>query len=112
MSVQVIPLTASPNQSLIVHVSINGQSLDLYLYLHYNEIAGYWVMTVRLSPSADPILDSVPFITGQEPAGNILGQFDYLGIGGMTIINTSQGTNDYPDNSQLGTDFQLIVYDN
>ena len=48
---------------------------------------------------------------GLEPAGNILGQFGYMGLGGATIINVSGVAQDYPDNTDLGSDFNLLWYD-
>jgi uncharacterized protein DUF6983 len=92
-----------------VPLNINGVSFDIGLNLHYNEIAGYWVMTLTNAQGAI-LLDSIPLMTGSEPAGNILGQYAYLGLGGMTVINASQA-NDYPTNTQLGKDFFLISYD-
>jgi hypothetical protein len=111
MASQLIPLTSSPNQTLRVSLNVNGAALDLYLYLHYNEIAQYWVMTVS-NASGTVLIDSVPFITGNEPAGNLLGQFAYLGLGGATIINASQVPSpSVPNNSDLGSDFVLVWYD-
>jgi hypothetical protein len=108
---QLIPLSTAPNQTLIASLSIDGGTIDLQLGLHYNEIAGWWVMTVSDS-QGDVILDSIPFITGSIPAGNILGQYEYLEIGGAVIINASQAANDYPNNTQLGVDFYLLWIDN
>jgi hypothetical protein len=108
---QLIPLTSAPNQSLVVSLNINGVAVDLYFFLHYNEIAGYWVMTIS-SASGAVILDSIPLVTGNAPAGNLLGQFEYLGIGGATVVNAGQVILDYPDNADLGTDFLMLWYDN
>jgi hypothetical protein len=111
MSNQLVPLTTAPNQKLVVSLSVNGQSFDLLLSIHYNEIAGWWVVTIA-DAAGVVLLDSIPFVTGSEPAGNILGQFEYMGLGGATIINASQAANDYPNNTQLGVDFYLVWYDN
>jgi hypothetical protein len=111
LSAQLVPLTTAPNQQLVVSLNVNGVAIDLYISLHYNEIAGWWVMTIA-NAAGQILLSSVPFITGSEPAGNLLGQFQYMGFGGATVINASQAANDFPSNTQLGADFFLVWYDN
>ena len=103
--VQVSPL---PNQTLAVVLSVDGASLALNLVFHYNEIADYWAMSVY-DQNFNLYVDSIPLVTGNDPACNILKQFYYLVIGSCFILNTS-GTNppDYPGNSDLGTNFQII----
>jgi hypothetical protein len=111
MSSQLVPLTTAPNQSLIVSLSVNGESIDLDIDLHYNEVAGYWVMAISTA-QLGLLLDSIPLVSGNAPVGNLLGQFEYLEIGGFTLVNASQVALDYPNNTDLGTDFLCIWYDN
>jgi len=106
---QLLPLNNLPNQTIQVALEVDGQSVTRQLYLHYNEIAGYWVMTISDS-SGNVLLDSVPLIGGQAPAGNLLAQFAYLGLGGASILNASGIDEDYPDNTNLGSDFDLVWY--
>ncbi len=87
--VQNIPLNNSPNQEWDVAVNVDGVPVTLVLTLRYNEIAKYWVATVRDS-QGDLLVDSVPFVTGEGISQNILGQFAYLAIGSATIYNASQ----------------------
>jgi hypothetical protein len=111
MSAQIIPLTPDPNQTFEVPLSIDNTVKSLYLTLRYNEIAQYWVMTVKDSQN-NIILDSIPFITGNVPSGNILRQFAYLKIGAAYILNASEVVSpDYPNNQNLGTDFVLLWTD-
>lgn len=110
-SAQVLPLTPAPNQTLQAPLNIDGGTTPLNLVLHYNEIAAYWIMSI-FDTAGNLILDSVPLVAGNAPAGNILGQFAYLGIGSFYLLNVS-GDNSIqvPDNTNLGTLF-LLVWDN
>lgn len=108
---QLVPLTNAPNQSLIVPLNIDGVVRQFYWELRYNEIAGYWALSISDS-SNTLIIDSLPLITGDFPAGNVLGQFAHLGIGSIVIVNAGNvPTPNYPDGSTLGTDFVLVVGD-
>lgn len=107
MSDQIIPLTNSPNQKLQVAVQVDGAILSLALAINYNEMAGYWVMGVSL-PSGPLIIGGLPLLTGGWPAANILGQFQWLGIGSCYLINSGQSNSDYPDDTELGNDFFLL----
>lgn len=105
---QIIPLSALPNQSLVVPLNIDGGVTDYTLVLRYNEVAEFWVLTLSNS-SGTLILDSIPFVTGNTPAGNILGQYAYLKVGSAYILNVSSVSSpDYPNNLDLGTDFVLL----
>ncbi len=107
MSDQIIPLSNSPNQLFAIPLNVDGSVLTLNFTMRYNEIADYWVMTIRDS-QGNLILDSVPLVTGLFPAANILGQFAYLEIGSAFVINISQVKSpNFPNNTDLGTDFQL-----
>lgn len=109
MGNQLVPLSNAPNQSLVVPLNIDGGVTDLYFRLVFNEVAQYWVITI-LDASGNILLDSIPLITGNAPAANVLGQFKYMNLGSAQIINASGKllTNDYPTKVDLGTDFVLI----
>src|SRR5580698_7360390 len=107
MSSQIVPVNSNPNSTIIVNLGVNGATLTLQLSFHYNEIAQYWEMTINDS-SGNLVLASIPLITGDDPAGNILRQYEYLGIGSATVVNAGQVPNDYPNNTQLGGPFQLL----
>lgn len=102
---QLIPLTTAPNQKFMVPLNIDGGVMDIYFDpLRYNEIAKYWVATLKDS-TGNIVLDSVPFITGI----NLLQQFAYLGIGSAVIVNASNvKAPDFPNSLNLGTDFYLL----
>ena len=108
MADQIIALDNSPNQSFQVTVNVNGSLIKLALTLGYNAMAGYWVMSIS-GLSGNLLLDSIPLVTGNWPAANLLAQFQYLGIGSVYVLNVSGPLSiDYPDNTDLGSDFQLL----
>lgn len=112
MSTQIIPLTSDPNQTFEIKVEVNDKNISLGFVVRYNEIAGYWVITIS-DPDTDTILiDSVPLVGGDYPAANLLGQFDYLRIGSAYLIKATATPADRPDDTSLGTDFVLVWGDN
>ena len=137
MSLQVITLTNSPNQSYTVNLNVDGSPLTLNITISYNEMAQYWILAIY-SANNQLLIDSVPMLTGNYPAGNLLEQQKYLNIGSWYVVNVSnlsvdagtetgygegpygaggyggelgQGGFDYPNSTNLGTDFQLWVDD-
>lgn len=107
MANQIIPLSTAPAQSLQVALSVDGRPITLRLTIRYNEMAGYWVMAIADSTGV-LLLDSIPLVTGSYPAANLLQQYAYLGIGSAYIINASGVAQDYPNATDLGSDFVLL----
>jgi len=110
---QIIPLTNSPNQTFTTTLTVDSSNLTLTMFVRYNVIAEYWVLTIINTSTQAIILDSIPLITGVYPASNILEQYAYLQIGSAYIINTDNAVLDYPDDStnSLGSDFVLLWSD-
>ena len=108
MADQIIPLTNSPNQAFTVSLAVDGGTKLLTFNLHFAEKAGYWVMSVTDALTGVLLLGSIPLITGAYPNGNLIGQFAYLGIGSAYLPNVSGSQMDYPDDTNLGTDFVLV----
>lgn len=113
MSNQIVPLTNSPNQNFQVTLNVNNAILKLQLGISYNEFGQYWIMQIA-DNNGNILLADVPLITGTYPAANILGQYEYLQIGSAYMLNISNGTtaNDFPNDSDLGSDFILLWGDN
>jgi hypothetical protein len=108
MATQKIPLDNSPNQTFQCTLTVGSRNITLSFKLCYNEMAGYWCMTITDPITGSLILDSIPLITGQNPAANILEPHAYLDIGSAFIVNVSGSPMDFPDDTNLGTDFVLI----
>jgi len=70
-------------------------------------MANYWVATIADVSTGQIILDSLPLVTGQYPAANLLGQYAYLGLGSAVVLNMENSPLDYPDSETLGTIFLL-----
>jgi hypothetical protein len=105
---QLVPLNCSPNQTITLALTVDGASLTLQVVLRYNGIAKYWAMTI-LNAQGVLLADSVPLITGNDPACNLLRQLSYLQIGSCFIINQSGQTNpNYPNNTNLGSTMVMI----
>ncbi len=107
MASQIVPVSSAPAQSLAVSLDIDGRTVSLQLRLRFSEMAGYWVLTIADRAGA-LLVDSVPLLTGDYPAANLLGQHAYLGIGSAYVINASGVAGDYPDAGNLGSDFLLL----
>jgi len=108
---QIVPLNSDPNQSLLVPLGIDGGTMQLSMFLHYNQVAQYWLGSL-VDSSGNLLLDSLPLVTGNAPAGNLLKQFAWLSIGSATVISVSgDPTKQVPDDTDLGTDFLLLWSD-
>jgi hypothetical protein len=110
MSSQIVPLTSAPNQSFTVQLTVNGQPLTLNIALSFSEMAGYWQMAI-FDSNNNPLLASVPLITGWWPSANLFAQYQYLKIGSAYLLNTGNATTDYPGSNNLGQ-FSLLWGDN
>lgn len=104
---QIIPLTTSPNQSLNVALNVDGNVLRLRLTIYFSEMAQYWTMDIS-DAAGNALVSSVPLITGDWPAANVLAQYGYLKIGSAFVINVGQVSDDYPNADELGNAFVLL----
>jgi hypothetical protein len=109
---QIVQLNSSPNQRLSVPLYVNGANLVLQFAVRFAEMLGYWIMSIY-DQSGNLILGTVPLVTGSYPGANILAPFAYMQIGSAQVINASGVSNpDFPNSSDLGTDFVLLWDDN
>lgn len=108
MSYVVIPLTSEPDQSFDCVIPVDGRNIALSLRLRFNTSANYWVLTIADPKTKVVILDSIPMLTGDYPAADILGQYTYLRLGSACIVKAGNSSLDYPDDLSLGTDFVLV----
>jgi hypothetical protein len=109
IGLQEIPLDNTPNHTFDIMLDVDGETRGFRFTMRYNTIAEYWVMTV-IDPVANVfLLDSIPLLTGDFPAGNLLRQHGHLEIGCATVVKSgSPKLTDYPDDTTLGTDFILL----
>ena len=106
----IIPLTTAPNQSMTVNLPINGGTTTLNLTIYYNENGvngNHWVMDIA-DQYGNPLVSSVPLVTGTWPGGNILAPWDYLWIGSCFVLNLAGSALDIPDQNTLGSQFAML----
>ena len=98
-----IPVTNDPDQSFTCSIPLNGKNVQLKFRIRYNSKAKYWWMTISDSKGTI-LIDSLPLLSG----GNLLEQYQYLGLGNADIINAGNKTLEDPDDKTLGIDFFLM----
>lgn len=96
---------------MAISLAVNGGILTLNLRFYYNRQAGFWAMDIA-DKSGNPIVSSVPLITGVWPGANILAPYDYMQIGSAYLINQNGAVTDWPDDTNLGTGFCMVWSDN
>lgn len=104
---QVLNLGNFPNQSTRVSLTVDGNSLTLVIGLSYNSSAGWWSMSIA-DQFSNPLISSVPLLTGVYPAANILAPYSYMKIGSVFIINQSGAASDWPSDTNFATGFTLL----
>jgi hypothetical protein len=110
MPLQVVPLTNAPNATTSVTLSIDNTLVQVTIITNFNAMANYWMMSI-FDVYNTPLITLVPMLTGLYPAANLLVQQQYLKIGAWFIVNVGNDPNDYPDQTNLGSSFQLWVDD-
>ena len=108
MNLYQIPINSSPNQTFTSVVPVDGKNINLSFFLRFSEVAGYWLMDIGDATTDTPLLASIPLVPGVYPADNLLGQYAYLGIGSAYIVNSTNTTEEWPGESTLGNDWQLV----
>lgn len=107
---QQLPVDTSPNQTFSATLEINGENVSLSFFLRYSEIAGYWLMDIIRA--GETLISSLPLVSGQYPAGNLLRAFNYMGIGSIYLVKAVDTTEDYPGIDSLGSDWVVLWGDN
>ena len=109
MSSVVVPLTPSTNQTFDITLPVDSGNIKLTLAFTYNSQGQYWFMSI--TQAGQLLLDGIPLLAGAYPAGNILRQYAYLGIGSAYIVPATSTAWDSPNFDDLGTDFVLVWSD-
>jgi len=105
----IIPVTCEPHQTFRCIIPVDNMNIRLRFAIRYNTEDRYWWMTVIDDLTGTVLLDSIPFLPGRYPAGNILEQYDYLQIGSAFVVPVNDIDKDrIPDDTDLGKDFVLV----
>jgi predicted Zn-dependent protease with MMP-like domain len=102
MALQKLELTNDYNQRTSVSVEVNGELIDLEMFLEYNRMAGYWVVSIKDVKKDEIVISSMPLVLGI----NLLGQYGYLELGSSGILNTDSNISpDDLNDTNFGTTF-------
>lgn len=101
MTIQRLHIDNTHNQLFKISVEVDETVITLEIFLRYNTMAGYWVISITDANTGELLLDSVPLL----PGVNLLEQYGYLKIGSCGIINMSNLSMDALDDTNLGQDF-------
>lgn len=102
----IIPITSKPRNTFSCKIPVDEKNVTLVFTTRYNEIAGYWNVTVS-DTNGLILINNLPMLPGQ----NILEQYSYLEIGSACIIPAHQMEDEYPNAENLGGDWLLVWSD-
>lgn len=105
----ILPITNQPNQTFSVKVPVGDLNLNLQFYVYWNNIAEYWQLSILNLDTGVKLIDGLPMVRGLAPAGNILHQFEYMGIGSAYLVALNATPDkDYPGLGDWDTNFVLL----
>ena len=101
----VIPLDSSPNQSFKITLPFDSYNRPIDFELYYNEIIGYWLLSIFDPATGKALICNVPLIPGTD----LLGQYQHLELGHLIIANVGETNFKYwPAKTNLGVLWKLI----
>lgn len=103
-----IPLTNDPDQSFTITLPIDGKNITFDLRLRYNTEAKFWWLSITDSTTDVILLDSLPLLTGNFPAANILEPYKYMNIGSIVIVPNGSTALGDPNDENLATGYYML----
>ena len=113
--IQKIPLSPIHNQEFLITLEINEENRTFRFAVNYNKTAGYWILKITDPSDESIIVDSIPLVAGTKGnySLNFLRALEYLLIGeGLLIPIVSNPTSDFPNETNLAIDFEVVWSDN
>ena len=108
-----IPLTNYPNQSFICNVPVNGANVEFRFELWYNEVAGYWLLSLYKVLGNELLFSNLPLLHSINTYSDILCQLGYKNIGMCLIVPTFRDDRrSMPDDKGLGGAYIMVWGDN
>lgn len=104
MSYSEIPLNTSPFSEQTFKLTLGKKNINILLKLRYHDLYDLWHADIIDNASGQELLVGMPVV----PGVNLLGQFEYLGIGEAYIVAATPTSLQQPDNETLGTTWRLI----
>lgn len=102
----IIPITTKPNNVFSCKIPVDGGNTTLVFKTHYNEVAGYWMVSVSKGDGTE-LIHNLPML----PAQNILEQYSYMEIGSACILSNHQVAEQWPNEANLGSEWLLVWSD-
>lgn len=104
-----IELDTTPDQEFTVAVEVGEEVVNLIIRLRYNTEGDFWHMDISDGNTLEMLISNAPLLTGEFPSGDLLKQFEYVGIGQAAILKVTDGAKgDFPNLENLGTDYVLV----
>lgn len=111
MATVILPITPSMNQNLTCTLPVGNKNITLDFSLTYNELGGYWFMSIAEHETGETLIASLPLLPGEYPSANLLAQHDYLNIG-VVVLASVNGENSMPTFDSLGKEHIVVWSDN
>ncbi|WP_419877667.1 phage baseplate plug family protein [Brevibacillus centrosporus] len=111
MAAVLLPIRPSTNQKFTCTLPVRNQNITLEISLTYNQREEYWFMAISDHTTGIMLIDSLPLIAGTYPAANLLGPYEYLGIGSAAVVSAN-GDDSTPTFESLGKEHFVVWYDN
>lgn len=92
-----------PLQPMAQEFDISLAGTTYHLVLKWNTFSACWELYIEDSQQ-NPILSGVPLVTGCD----LLEQFDYLGIGGSLVVQSTNNPDLVPNYATLGSTGNLF----
>ena len=105
MSYCIIPVNNTPNSIQTFKLTLDGgkRNINIKLKLRYNDLLSDWTAAIFNNSTGELLIDNMPLVCGVD----LLGQYQYLGLGHAFIMPTTETTLMMPDNKTLGSTFIL-----
>lgn len=108
-----IPLTNSPNQTFSCTIPVGDKNLSFEFSLRYNDVAGYWVMSLTDMETQEILFSELPMLCSYGAFNNMAKQIGYKNFGSIYISATSDyDTATNPDDQNIGKKYIMLWGDN
>lgn len=106
-----IPVSALPNNSFNINIPVGDENIYFKLEFVYNSIAEYWMMSIYDADTLDCYISNLNLIETLGEYADLIKLFSYKHLGAVYIVNTGSVNSSMPDDTNLGTDFELVWSD-
>lgn len=107
-----IPLNTAPNQTFTCVIPVNGKNIRFTFFLSYNPIAKYWQLTLSKTLTNEVIVANLPILSSTFRFYDIFAQLGYKNVGKCMIYNKDGELRSMPDDTNLGTAYEMLWGDN